>query len=85
MLHLRHCRWHSRKVFVSKLLKYYMVGLEQVANGVWAVYFGPVRRPFAQPGSVPKIRGSRATRGSSTTANEDLFLKPLLPPWSSGQ
>jgi putative transposase len=35
-------RWHSRKVFVSNLLKYQDVGLEQVADGVWSVYFGPV-------------------------------------------
>jgi transposase InsO family protein len=36
-------RWKSRKVFVSSLLKYKNVGLEQVADQVWAVYFGPVR------------------------------------------
>ncbi len=35
-------RWHNRKVFVSNLLKRYDVGLEQVGDGVWSVYFGPV-------------------------------------------
>lgn len=35
-------RWKSRKVFVSSLLKYRSVGLEQIGDGVWAVYFGPV-------------------------------------------
>lgn len=34
-------RWKSRKVFVSSLLKYRSVGLEQIGDGVWAVYFGP--------------------------------------------
>ena len=35
-------RWHSRKVFVSSLLGRRWVGLEQVRDGVWSVYFGPV-------------------------------------------
>ena len=35
-------RWKSRKVFVSSLLKRHFVGLEQVGDGVWSVYFGPV-------------------------------------------
>jgi transposase InsO family protein len=35
-------RWHSRKVFVSSLLGRRWVGLEQVGDGVWSVYFGPV-------------------------------------------
>jgi len=36
-------RWKSRKVFVSKLLERKVVGLEQVGDGLWAVYYGPVR------------------------------------------
>ena len=36
-------RWKSRKVFVSSLLMGRDVGLEQIAHGVWAVYFGPLR------------------------------------------
>lgn len=35
-------RWHSRKVVFSNLLKYHDVGLDQVGDGVWSVYFGPV-------------------------------------------
>ncbi len=35
-------RWKCRKVFVSSLLKYHTVGLEQIADQVWSVYFGPV-------------------------------------------
>lgn len=35
-------RWKGRKVFVSSLLKYRSVGLEQVADQVWSVFFGPV-------------------------------------------
>ena len=35
-------RWKCRKVFVSSLLKYHTVGLEQIADQVWSVYFGPL-------------------------------------------
>lgn len=35
-------RWKGRKVFVSTLLRRCHVGLEQVGDGVWSVYFGPV-------------------------------------------
>lgn len=35
-------RWKSRKVFVSSTLESYDVGLEQVADGVWSVFFGPI-------------------------------------------
>jgi transposase InsO family protein len=35
-------RWRNRKVFVSSLLKQRCVGLEQVADQVWSVFFGPV-------------------------------------------
>jgi transposase InsO family protein len=35
-------RWKSRKVFVSQLLDRYEVGLAQIADGVWSVFFGPV-------------------------------------------
>lgn len=36
-------RWRSRKVFVSSLLKRKLVGLEQIGDSAWAVYFGTVR------------------------------------------
>jgi len=35
-------RWKHRKVFVSSLLGRNSVGLEEVGEGVWAVYFGPL-------------------------------------------
>lgn len=35
-------RWKGRKVFVSSLLKKRSVALEQVGDGVWSVFFGPV-------------------------------------------
>jgi len=34
-------RWKNRKIFVSSLLKYHAVGLEQIDDQVWSVYFGP--------------------------------------------
>ena len=33
-------KWHDRKVFVSGLLRFDHVGLEEIAEGVWAVYYG---------------------------------------------
>jgi putative transposase len=35
-------RWKSSKVFVSHLLGREEVGLEEVGDGVWSVFFGPV-------------------------------------------
>jgi putative transposase len=35
-------RWKNRKVFVSNLLKREFIGLEEVGEGLWSVYFGPV-------------------------------------------
>jgi len=35
-------KWHDRKVFVSGLLRFDHVRLEEIAEGVWAVYYGPV-------------------------------------------
>ena len=49
--HARHChsrpssatiRWKKRKVFVTTLLKRHYIGLEQIGDGVWSVYYGPV-------------------------------------------
>ena len=34
--------WHSKLVYVSHMLKGEPVGLEQVDDGIWNVYFGPV-------------------------------------------
>jgi len=35
-------RWHSAWVNVSHLLGGELIGLEEIADGVWTVYFGPV-------------------------------------------
>jgi transposase InsO family protein len=35
-------RWKNRKVFVSSLLKHDFVGLEQISEEVWSVFYGPV-------------------------------------------
>lgn len=35
-------RWKNRKVFVSNLLARDYIGLEEVGEGLWSVYFGPV-------------------------------------------
>ena len=35
-------RWNARKVFVSHLLSRLVVGLEEIGDGVWSVYFGPL-------------------------------------------
>jgi hypothetical protein len=35
-------RWHNRWVNVSHVLAEEYVGLEEVDDGVWSVYFGPV-------------------------------------------
>ena len=35
-------RWKARNVFVSSLLKGHLVALEEIGDGVWSVYFGPV-------------------------------------------
>jgi len=34
--------WHNKLVYVSHLLKGEQVGLEEVDEGIWCVYFGPV-------------------------------------------
>jgi transposase InsO family protein len=35
-------KWHDRKIFVSNLLRFDYVGLEEISDGCWAVYYGPV-------------------------------------------
>lgn len=35
--------WSSRRVYIGYLLAGEWVGLEEVGDGIWAVYFGPVR------------------------------------------
>ena len=35
-------RWHNRRVSVGHVLAEEYVGLGEVADGIWSVYFGPV-------------------------------------------
>ncbi len=35
-------RWKGQKVFVSHILGRLYIGLEEVGDGVWSVFFGPV-------------------------------------------
>lgn len=35
--------WTGRRIYIGYLLAGERVGLEEVADGIWAVYFGPVR------------------------------------------
>lgn len=36
-------RWHNEEILVTTVLVGEPVGLEEIADGAWAVYFGPVR------------------------------------------
>jgi hypothetical protein len=35
--------WTGRRIYIGYLLAGERVGLEEVGDGIWAVYFGPVR------------------------------------------
>lgn len=35
--------WRNRQVYISHLLYQEQIGLEQIADGIWHVYFGPIR------------------------------------------
>lgn len=37
-----HCKWHGVSVFISEVLAKEVIGLHQVADGIWEVHFGPV-------------------------------------------
>jgi putative transposase len=36
-------KWRNRQVFVSVVLAHEEVGLEELADGEWGIYFGPIR------------------------------------------
>ncbi len=36
-------KWRGHMVSVSAVLVHEDIGLEELADGIWAVYFGPVR------------------------------------------
>ena len=35
-------RWKDRRIFVSKTLSGEFVGLEEIDDGIWPLYYGPV-------------------------------------------
>jgi putative transposase len=57
-------RWHNRKVFVSHLLGRKSVGLEQVGDGVWSAYFGPVHLGWLDEADyrIMDVRGQKRRR-----------------------
>ena len=57
-------RWNSRKVFVSHLLARLEVGLEEVGEGVWSVFFGPLHLGWLDEADyrIMDVRGRRRRR-----------------------
>lgn len=57
-------RWNNRKVFGSHLLGRKLVGLEQVADRVWSVDFGPVHLGWLDEADyrIMDVRGTRRRR-----------------------
>lgn len=57
-------RWSSRWVNVSHVLSTQYVGLEEVGDGVWDVYFGPLRlgQMDERTGTIEDALGRRARR-----------------------
>lgn len=35
-------RWNNRKVFMTSTFRRHHIGLEQISDRVWSVYFGPI-------------------------------------------
>lgn len=57
-------RWHSEKVFVSHLLGRLEVGLEEVGDGVWSVFFGPIHLGWLDEADyrIMDVQGRRRRR-----------------------
>lgn len=57
-------RWKSRKVAVSHILKRETVGLEEIDDGVWSIYFGPVHLGWLdeKDGRIMDTLGAHRTR-----------------------
>ncbi len=61
-------KWGGRVVSVSAVLEHQDIGLEELADGIWAVYFGPLRLgTFDERGG--RIRAGREDPLSSAPAN----------------
>lgn len=57
-------RWNSEKVFVSHLLGRLEVGLDEVGEGVWSVFFGPLHLGWLDEADyrIMDVRGRRRRR-----------------------
>lgn len=57
-------RWKSSKVFVSHLLGREEVGLEEIGDGVWSVFFGPVHLGWLDEADyrIMDVQGRRRRR-----------------------
>ena len=57
-------RWNSRKVFVSHLLSRLEVGLQEVGEGVWSVFFGPLHLGWLDEADyrIMDVQGRRRRR-----------------------
>lgn len=53
-------KWRGERIFVSEILAGEPVGLEETADGVWNVYFGPVKIGVIHPGERRLRRPSPA-------------------------
>jgi transposase InsO family protein len=60
-------KWRGRIVSVSSVLAHEDIGLEELADGIWAVYFGPVRLGTFDERSG-RIRSGREDQVLATTA-----------------
>ena len=50
--------WRAGQVYISHLLRGELIGMEEVDDGIWAVYYGPIRlggfnERHAKQGVVP--------------------------------
>jgi putative transposase len=61
-------KWRGRIVSVSAVLVHEDIGLEEFADGIWAVYFGPVRLGTFDERSS-RIRSGREDQILATAAN----------------
>lgn len=57
-------RWKSQKVFVSNLLTGEFIGLEEVGERLWSVYFGPVHLGWLDENDyrIMDVRGDKRRR-----------------------
>ncbi len=57
-------RWNARWINVSHLLAEQLVAFEEIDDGLWEVYFGPVKlgRFHEQEGTIKDSLGRKARR-----------------------